>query len=62
SEEELEEAYEENKDAFAQGEEDVSFEDLKPQLEQMLTQQKRNEKVDEYVSDLKENADIEKMI
>ncbi|MFW6266980.1 MAG: SurA N-terminal domain-containing protein [Halanaerobium sp.] len=64
SEEELEEAYEENKDAFAQqqGEEETSFEDLKPQLEQMLTQQKRNEKVDEYVSDLREDAEIEKNI
>ncbi|MFN2340760.1 MAG: SurA N-terminal domain-containing protein [Halanaerobium sp.] len=62
SEDELEEAYEENKDAFAQGEEDVSFEDLKPQLEQMLTQQKRNELVNEYLSELREDAEIEKNI
>ncbi|MFW5749224.1 MAG: SurA N-terminal domain-containing protein [Halanaerobium sp.] len=62
TEDELKEAYEENKDAFAQGEGDVSFEKLKPQLEQMLKQQKQNEKVDEYLSNLKEDADIEKMI
>jgi len=32
SEEELQKAYDENKDVFAQGEENVSFEKLKPQL------------------------------
>jgi len=62
SEEELKEAYEENKEVFAQGEGQVSFEKLKPQLEQMLTQQKRNQKINQYLSNLKENADIEKMI
>ena len=62
SEEELKQAYEENKDAFAQGEKDVSFKDLKPQLEQMLIQQKRSQKVEEYLSNLRDNADIEKNI
>lgn len=62
SEDELKEAYEENKDAFAQGEGDVSFEELKPQLKQMLKQQKRSQKVNEYLSNLREDAEIEKMI
>jgi len=62
SEDELKKAYEENKDTFAQGQEDVSYEDLKNQLKKMLKQQKRNQKVNEYLSNLRENAEIEKMI
>ena len=62
SEDELKKAYEENKSSFAQGEEDVSFEKVKGQLEKMLKQQKRNQKLNEYLSNLREKAEIEKMI
>ena len=62
SEKELKKAYEENKDTFAQGQKEVSFEKLKPQLKQMLRQQKENKKLNEYLSDLRENAEIEKKI
>jgi hypothetical protein len=63
SEEELQQAYEENKDAFAQsGQEDTSFEDLKPQLEQMLKQQKQSQAINQYLEELREDAEIEKNI
>ncbi|MFN2340759.1 MAG: SurA N-terminal domain-containing protein [Halanaerobium sp.] len=63
SEEEMQEAYEENKDAFAQsGQEDTSFDDLKPQLEQMLKQQKQSQAINQYLEDLREDAEIEKNI
>jgi glutaredoxin-related protein len=63
SEEELQQAYEENKDAFAQsGQENTSFEDLKPQLEQMLKQQKQSQAINQYLSELREDAEIEKNI
>ncbi|PTW03461.1 SurA-like protein [Halanaerobium saccharolyticum] len=62
SEEELKKAYEKNKDAFAQSGKDTDFEDLKPQLEKMLRQQKRNKKISQYLSNLREEAEIEKMI
>lgn len=62
SEEELKKAYQKNKDVFSQKGKDTSFEKLKPQLKQMLKQQKKNKKINEYLSDLKEKADIEKNI
>lgn len=63
SEEELQQAYDENKDAFAQsGQENTSFEDLKPQLEQMLKQQKQTQAINQYLDQLRENAEIEKNI
>jgi len=63
SEEELKQAYDENKEAFAQsGQEDTSFEALKPQLEKMLKQQKQNQAIKEYIQQLREDAEIEKNI
>ncbi|RAK09849.1 SurA-like protein [Halanaerobium saccharolyticum] len=63
SEEELQQAYDENEEAFAQsGQEDTSFESLKPQLEQMLRQQKQNQAIQEYLEQLREDAEIEKNI
>lgn len=63
SEEELQQAYDENKDAFAQsGQENTSFEDLKPQLEQMLKQQKQGQAINQYLDQLREDAEIEKNI
>lgn len=62
TEEELQSAYEENKDAFAQGEGDTSFEEVRPQLEQMLRRQKRQQKINQYLSSLREDAEIEKNI
>lgn len=63
SEEELQQAYDENKDAFAQsGQENTSFEDLKPQLEQMLKQQKQSQAINQYLDQLREDAEIEKNI
>ena len=62
SESELKEAYESNKEIFAQGKENVSFEKLKPQLKQMLKQQKKRKKIDNYLSDLRKDAEITKNI
>lgn len=62
SEEELKEEYEKNKENFQQQDEDVSFEDVKPRLEQMLVQQKQSQQVNEYLEELKDDAEIEKNI
>ncbi|MGM0499453.1 MAG: SurA N-terminal domain-containing protein [Bacillota bacterium] len=62
SESEIKEAYEENKEVFAKGKDNVSFEELKPELEQMLKQQKKGEQVEEYLSNLREDAEITKNI
>lgn len=62
SEEELKEAYEDNKENFQQQDENVSFEDVKPRLEQMLVQQKQSQQINEYLEELRNEADIEKNI
>ncbi|MFW5686871.1 MAG: SurA N-terminal domain-containing protein, partial [Halanaerobium sp.] len=62
SEEEMQEAYDENEEAFAQSGEETSFEELKPQIEQMLRQQKQSEAINEYLEELREDAEIEKNI
>jgi hypothetical protein len=62
SEDELQQAYDENKDALAQSGQDASFEKIKPQLEQMLKQQKQGQAINQYLSELKEDAEIEKNI
>jgi len=62
SEEELKEAYEQNKDALEQSGQDSSYEEIKPQLEQMLKQQKQSQAIQEYLEQLREEAEIEKNI
>lgn len=62
SEDELRTAYEENKENFQQQGEDTSFEDVKPRLEQMLVQQKQSQQINEYLEELKDDAEIEKNI
>lgn len=62
SEEELQQAYDQNKDALAQSGQDVSFEEIKPQLEQMLKQQKQGQAINQYLSELRDDAEIEKNI
>ncbi len=62
SEEEMQEAYDENEEAFAQSGEETSFEELKPQIEQMLRQQKQSQAINEYLEELREDAEIEKNI
>jgi hypothetical protein len=62
SEEELKQAYEENKDTLAQSGQDASFEELKPQLEQMLKQQQQSQAINQYLDKLREDAEIEKNI
>ncbi|MGP3778168.1 SurA N-terminal domain-containing protein [Halanaerobium saccharolyticum] len=62
SEEELKSAYEENKEAFEQSGQDASFEELKPQLEQMLKQQQQSQAINKYLDKLREDAEIEKNI
>lgn len=62
SEEELKQAYEENKDALEQSGQDASFEELKPQLEQMLKQQQQSQAINQYLDKLREDAEIEKNI
>ncbi|ADO78118.1 SurA N-terminal domain-containing protein [Halanaerobium praevalens] len=59
SEKEIKEAYEQNKDAFAQTGQDVSYEQIKPRLEQMLKQQKQNQAIKEYLEKLRDNAEVE---
>lgn len=62
SEKEMKKAYEENKEALAQSDKDTSFEKIKPQLEQMLKQQKQGQAINQYLAELRENAEIEKNI
>jgi hypothetical protein len=62
SEEELKKAYDKNKDALAQSGQDTSFEEIKPRLEQMLKQQKQGQAINQYLSELREDAEIEKNI
>jgi hypothetical protein len=62
SEEELQQAYDENKDVLAQSGQDTSFEEIKPRLEQMLKQQKQGQAINDYLSKLREDAEIEKNI
>lgn len=59
SEKEVKEAYEENKDAFAQSGQDVSYEKIKPRLEQMLKKQKQNKAIKNYIEKLREDAEVE---
>ena len=62
SEEEMKESYEQNKEAFSQSGQDASFEELKPQLEQMLKQQKQSQAINQYLEKLREDAEINKNI
>ena len=62
SEEELKEAYEQNKDALEQSGQDASYEEIKPQLEQMLKQQQQRQAIQQYLEQLREDAEIEKNI
>ena len=62
SDEELKSAYDENKEAFEQSGQDASFEELKPQLEQMLKQQQQSQAINQYLEELREDAEIEKNI
>lgn len=62
SEEDLKEAYEQNKDAIEQSGQDASYEEIKPQLEQMLKQQQQSQAIQEYLEELREDAEIEKNI
>lgn len=59
SEKEIKEAYEQNKDAFAQTGQDLSYEKIKPRLEQMLKQQKQTQAIKEYLEKLRDNAEVE---
>ena len=62
SEEELKEAYEQSKDALEQSGQDASYEEIKPQLEQMLKQQQQSQAIQQYLEQLREDAEIEKNI
>ncbi len=62
SEDEMQKAYDENKEALQQSGQDGSFEELKPQLEQMLKQQKQSQAINQYLEELRNNAEIEKNI
>jgi len=63
SEDELKQAYDKNKDAFAQsGQKKTSFKDLKPKLEKMLKQQKQSQAINNYLDKLRKNAEIKKNI
>jgi hypothetical protein len=62
SEKELKQAFENNKENFQQQNKNVSFEDVKPRLEQMLVQQKQSKQISQYLEKLRNEADIEKNI
>ncbi|MCC3145242.1 SurA N-terminal domain-containing protein [Halanaerobium sp. Z-7514] len=62
TEEELRQEYEENEEQFAQGGETIPFEQIKPQLEQMMMQQRQNEVINDYIEGLRDDANIEIMI
>lgn len=62
SEEELKQAYEENKAALAQSGQDASYEEIKPRLRQMLKQQQQSQAIQDYLEELREDAKIEKNI
>ena len=59
SDEELRKEYENNKERFQNQGEQLSFEEVKPQLEKMMVQQKQSQQVNQYIEDLREEADIE---
>lgn len=59
SEEELKQAYDQRKNAMAQSGQDSSFEKVKPQLEQLLKQQKQSRTINAYLEKLREDAEIE---
>ncbi len=58
SDEELRNEYENNKERFQNQGEQLSFEEVKPQLEKMMVQQKQSQQVNQYIEDLREEADI----
>ncbi|TDO95050.1 SurA-like protein [Halanaerobium saccharolyticum] len=62
SEKELQQAYDQNKKAFAKSGKDTSFEKLKPQLKQMLKQQKQSQAINQYLQKLRKEAEIKKNI
>ncbi|ADQ13847.1 SurA N-terminal domain-containing protein [Halanaerobium hydrogeniformans] len=62
SEEELLEEYEANEEQFTQGGETIPFEQIKPQLEQMMMQQRQNDVINDYIEGLRDDAEIEIMI
>mgnify|MGYP006287961195 FL=1 len=59
SDEELRNEYENTKERFQNQGEQLSFEEVKPQLEKMMVQQKQSQQVNQYIEDLREEADIE---
>lgn len=59
SNEELRNEYENNKERFQNQGKQLSFEEVKPQLEKMMVQQKQSQLVNQYIEDLREEADIE---
>jgi peptidyl-prolyl cis-trans isomerase C len=62
TEAEIKEVYEKNKEQFTKNNETQSLEKVKPQLKQMLKQQKQNQAIQEYLQQLREDAEIEKNI
>lgn len=62
SEKEMRKAYTENKEALAESDKDTSFEKIKPQLAQMLKKQKQGQAINQYLAQLREEAEIEKNI
>ncbi|MGM0602143.1 MAG: SurA N-terminal domain-containing protein [Bacillota bacterium] len=58
SESEIKTFYEENKENFANNGQEVTFEQAKPQIQQMVMRAKQQEQYKEFVENLKDNADI----
>lgn len=62
SEKEIKKAYQKNKKAFSQSDQEPTYKKLKPRLKRMLKNQKKNQAIDKYLKDLRENAEINKNI
>jgi hypothetical protein len=62
SEAEIKQTYQENKEQFTKNGKTQPLEKVKPQIKEMLKQQKRNKKISQYVENLREKAEIEKNI
>lgn len=62
SEQELQAAYDKNKDALAETGQDISYEDVKGRLKRMLKNQKQSQAVNKYLNNLREDAEITKNI
>ncbi|SDF94956.1 SurA N-terminal domain-containing protein [Halanaerobium congolense] len=59
---EIKQFYEKNKEQFTKDDKTQPLEKVKPQIKELLKQQKRNKKISQYVKNIREKAEIKKNI